>query len=89
MVALDALFIAAPTQMSSDLAEQLGCAFNQGPIGPYLPTDVNQLTTVPGVYAAGDATRFRHSITWASADGVLAGAQVHLSLISLGVPAQV
>lgn len=40
-----------------------------------------QMTSVPGVFAAGDIARAAHNITWASADGVTAGAAVHRSLI--------
>lgn len=39
------------------------------------------MTTVSGVYAAGDITRGAHNVTWASADGVTAGLAVHRSLI--------
>jgi thioredoxin reductase len=66
--------------MASPLAEQLGCAFDEGPFGPVIRTDARKETTVPGVYAAGDAARERHNATWASADGVTAGISVHQSL---------
>jgi thioredoxin reductase len=39
------------------------------------------MTTVPGVYAAGDITRGAHTVTWAVADGVTAGLAVHRSLV--------
>jgi thioredoxin reductase len=39
------------------------------------------MTTVTGVYAAGDITRSAHNVTWASADGVMAGMAVHRSLV--------
>jgi thioredoxin reductase len=44
-------------------------------------TDAVKMTTVSGVYAAGDITRPTHTVTWASADGVTAGMAVHRSLI--------
>ncbi|HEX6534204.1 MAG TPA: NAD(P)/FAD-dependent oxidoreductase [Gemmatimonadaceae bacterium] len=80
VIALDALFTASRTRMASPLAEQLGCAFDEGPFGPVIRTDARKETTVPGVYAAGDAARVPHNATWASADGVTAGIAAHQSL---------
>lgn len=80
VVALDAIFTASRTRMASPLAEQLGCAFDEGPFGPVIRTDARRETTVAGVYAAGDAVRERHNATWASADGVTAAMSAHQSL---------
>jgi len=80
VIALDALFTAPRTRMASPLAEQLGCAFDDGPFGPVVRTDAWKETTVPGVYAAGDMARAPHTVTWAAADGVSAGIAVHRSL---------
>jgi thioredoxin reductase len=80
VVGLDALFTASRTRMASPLAEQLGCAFDDGPFGPVIRTDARKETSVPGVYAAGDAARVPHNATWASADGVTAGVYAHQSL---------
>jgi len=80
-VPLDALFTGSRTRMASPLAEQLGCAFDDGPTGPYIRTDASKQTTVPGVYAAGDAARANHNASWASADGVTAGISAHQSLV--------
>ena len=77
-----ALFTAPKTQMASPLAEKLGCAFEEGPLGPYLRVDDMKLTTVPGVYAAGDAASPMSNATFASASGVLAGAAAHQSLVA-------
>ena len=81
VVPLDALYVAATTRPASPLAEQLGCALDEGPMGPYLRTDANKMTTVPGVYAAGDLTLIRHNATLASAEGVLAGVGAHQALV--------
>lgn len=81
LVAIDALFIGAPTRLNSSIAEQLGCAIDEGAIGPSIRVDGNGLTTVPGVYAAGDIARGRHSIAWAVADGVTAAVSAHQSLV--------
>lgn len=79
-VPLDALFATSRTRMASPLAEQLGCAFDDGPFGPVIRTDARKETTVPFVFAAGDAARSMHNATFASADGVMAGASAHQSL---------
>jgi thioredoxin reductase len=81
VVPLAALYVAATTRPASPLAEQLGCAFDDGPMGPYIRTDANKMTTVPGVYAAGDLTLMRHNATLASAEGVLAGVGAHQALV--------
>ncbi len=81
VVPLHALFTASRTRMASPLAGQLGCAFDDGPLGPVVRTDARRETTVPGVYAAGDAARQPHNATLASADGVLAGIGAHQSLV--------
>jgi thioredoxin reductase len=67
--------------MASALPHQLGCAFEEGPMGPYVRVDERKQTSVPGVYAAGDAARPMHNATFASADGVMAGVGAHQSLM--------
>ncbi len=74
---LDALFIVPRTRLASPLAEQLGCAVDAGGFGPVIRTDAMKMTTVPGVFAAGDAAMAFHNATLASADGVMAGVSLH------------
>jgi thioredoxin reductase len=81
VVALGALFVSPRTQPASPLAAQLGCAFDDGPSGPYVRVDERKETTVPGVFAAGDAATPVHSATLAAAAGVLAGVHAHQSLV--------
>lgn len=80
---LAAIFTAPKNSMASPLAEQLGCGFEEGPLGPYLRTDDWGRTTIAGVYAAGDAASPMHNATLASASGVMAGVGVHQSLAGL------
>lgn len=80
IIPLDALFTTSRTRMASPLADQLGCAFDEGAFGPVVRTDASKETSVPGVYAAGDMARSPHTVTWAAADGVTAGIAVHRSL---------
>lgn len=78
---LEALFVGPRYRLNSPLAEQLGCAVDEGVLGPVIRTDAMKETTVPGVYAAGDAARSPHSVAWASADGVTAGVSLHQTLV--------
>lgn len=80
-MAVHALFVASKTDMASPLAMQLGCAFDDGPLGPVIRTDEFRQTTVPGVYAAGDAAIPMSNATLASASGVMAGVCVHRALV--------
>lgn len=81
VVSIDALFIAPRTQMASQLAEQLGCAFDEGPLGSVIRVDDFKQTSVKGVFAAGDASTMWANATFASAAGVAAGVAAHRSLI--------
>ena len=83
---LEALFVARAIEMASPRAYQLGCAFDDGPLGPVIRTDAMKATTVSGIWAAGDAARGQHNATLAAADGVLAGIAAHQSLALAAVP---
>lgn len=77
---LDALFIGPRYRLNSDLAEQLGCAVDEGQLGSTVRVDEMKATNVTGVYAAGDVTRLGHTVTFACADGVTAALAIHRSL---------
>lgn len=81
VVPAHAVFTAPRTCMASPLAEQLGCAFVDGMTGPHIMVDPMQQTSVPGVFAAGDAAQPMHNATLASSAGVLAGVAAHRSLV--------
>jgi thioredoxin reductase len=81
IVTLDGLFTLPHTRVASPLAEQLGCVFEDGPLGPFIQTDATKQTTVEGVFACGDAARAVGSISLAVGDGATAGAAAHRSLI--------
>ncbi|MDP3385356.1 MAG: NAD(P)/FAD-dependent oxidoreductase [Phenylobacterium sp.] len=78
---LEAIFTAPKTAPASDLAQQLGCALEDGMTGPHVRLEAGQQTTVPGVYSAGDVASPMHNATLASAAGVMAGIGAHQSLI--------
>jgi len=76
-----ALYVAPQSSLASPIAAQLGAAIDDGPAGPMIRTDADRMTTVPGLYAAGDIARAPHSVSWAVADGVTAGTSVHRALV--------
>ena len=80
-VEIAGLFLAPQTAPGSGLAEKLGCTFKEGPTGPFIAVDERQRTTVPGVFAAGDAASPMANATLAAAAGVMAAASAHHSLI--------
>lgn len=80
-VPVEAVFTAPKTHMASPIAERLGCAFEDGPMGSYVRVDAWGATSVSRVYAAGDAASPMHNATLASASGVMAGVGAHQSLV--------
>lgn len=75
------LFIATRVAPSSPLAEQLGCALMETPMGQQIATAESKETTVAGAFACGDTARVPHSVSLAVADGAWAGMQIHRSLV--------
>lgn len=75
------LFTYGRVHMTSPIAEQLGCAFEQGPLGPFIRTDDSRQTTIPAVFAAGDAMRAASTVALSVADGAMAGVGAHRSLL--------
>jgi len=76
------LFVATRTHSASPLASQLGCAFEDGPIGAFVTTDAQKATSVPGVFCCGDLARVAGNVAFAVADGAMAGVAAHRSLIA-------
>jgi thioredoxin reductase len=81
VIALDGLFTATRTSVSSPVAAELGCAFEDGPLGTFIQTDTMKATSVPGVFACGDAARAAGTVAWAVGDGAMAGAATHRTLM--------
>lgn len=80
-IALRGLFLVPRIRFASPIAAQLGCAMEEVPMGPIIRTDPMKATSVPGVFACGDAARGAGSVSLAVGDGALAGAALHRSLI--------
>lgn len=78
-VFLNALYARVPFQLSSDLAQQLGCQLTDHNLIEV--TDFGA-TTAPGVFAAGDATTMFRQVALAVASGSKAGAWINRELIA-------
>jgi len=84
-IALAGLFVGSMISVQGGLAEQLGCAFADSPLGAVIGTDAAKETSVPGVFACGDAARAMASVSFAIADGAMAGIAAHRSLAFEGL----
>ena len=76
---MNGLFTQPRTQMASPVAAQLGCAMEDGPTGAFIKVNPSQETSVPNVFACGDASRAAGSVALAVADGVMAAFGAHRS----------
>ena len=74
---MNGLFTQPRTLMSSPIAEQLGCVLEDGPMGLFIKVDEGKATSVPNVFACGDAARAAGNVTLAVADGAMAGMGAH------------
>ena len=83
-VLLRALFVQPKVAPASALAADLGARMAEGPQGPYIEIDDWGSTSIPGLFAAGDASSPMHNATLASAAGLKAGIMAHRSLVLEG-----
>jgi thioredoxin reductase len=80
-VEMDGLFSVTRTRVASPVAAQLGCEMEQGPLGEFIRTDAMQATSVPGVFACGDAARAAGNVAISVGAGAMAGAAAHRSMM--------
>ena len=80
-LAMDGLFTATRTRVPGAVAAQLGCAMEAGPTGEFIRTDAMQATSVPGVFACGDAARAAGNVAISVGAGAMAGALAHRSMM--------
>lgn len=76
-LSMNALFTQPRTVLSSSIATQLGCALEVGPTGMFIRVDESKATSVPNVFACGDAARMAGNVTLAVADGAMAAYAAH------------
>ena len=78
MVPLAALYARLPFEQHCTLPQALGCTHSET---GHLKVDNMQKTSVPGIYAAGDATSPMRAVGAAVAAGMMAGAALNRELI--------
>ena len=80
-ISLAGLFTQPRVSMASPLAALLGCEFEAGPMGDFIKVDALRETSVPGVFACGDAALAAGNVAIAVGEGARAGAATHQSLM--------
>jgi thioredoxin reductase len=83
------LFLAPPAQPRTRLFERLGAELRQTPFGTYPVVDERGLTTVPGLWAAGNAIGFAEQVVNAASRGHRAGAAINAELLTADLDAAV
>lgn len=76
-VDLDALYVRPITQQSCSIPKEIGCKINENGL---IEVDVQQKTTIPGVFACGDNSSLFRSVAFAASSGNMAGASINLEL---------
>lgn len=76
---MNGLFTQPHTSLSSPVAQQLGCVMEEGPMGAFIKVGEAQATSVPNVFACGDAARAAGNVALAVGDGVMAALGAHRS----------
>jgi thioredoxin reductase len=84
------LFVAPRAVPRTDLLRRLGAELRETPFGAYPVVDETGLTTVPGVWCAGNAMGFAEQVVNAAAGGYRAGATINgeLLMTDLDAPAR-
>ncbi|GGX68544.1 thioredoxin reductase [Streptomyces fructofermentans] len=75
------LFVAPRAVPRTGLLERLGAELEETPFGAYPVVDATGLTSVPGVWAAGNATGFAEQVVNAASGGYRAGATINGELL--------
>ncbi|MEU1518235.1 NAD(P)/FAD-dependent oxidoreductase [Streptomyces sp. NPDC005811] len=77
----ETLFVAPRPVPRNDLLIQLGAELRETPFGAYPVIDERGLTTVPGLWAAGNASGFAEQVVNAASRGYRAGAAINGELL--------
>jgi thioredoxin reductase len=85
----EALFVAPRAVPQTGLLERLGAELQETPFGAYPVVDPTGLTTVPGVWAVGNATGFAEQVVNAASAGYRAGATINGDLLMTDLDAAV
>ncbi|MER5515272.1 NAD(P)/FAD-dependent oxidoreductase [Streptomyces sp. NPDC002763] len=87
--AREALFVAPRPVPRNDLLVGLGAEMTETPFGSYPVIDERGLTTVPGLWAAGNASGFAEQVVNAASRGYRAGAAINGELLFADLDAAV
>ncbi|MFG3517109.1 NAD(P)/FAD-dependent oxidoreductase [Streptomyces bobili] len=79
--AREALFVAPRAVARTDLLARLGAEMTETPFGVYPVVDGRGLTSVPGLWAAGNASGFAEQVINAASRGYRAGAAINGELL--------
>ncbi|MFJ4468599.1 NAD(P)/FAD-dependent oxidoreductase [Streptomyces sp. NPDC089424] len=85
----EVVFTAPRAVPRTGLLERLGAELNETPFGAYAVVDATGLTTVPGVWAAGNAAGFAEQVVNAASGGYRAGATINGELLMTDLDAAV
>jgi thioredoxin reductase len=85
----EAVFTAPRAVPRTDLLERLGAELRETPFGCYPVIDERGLTTVPGLWAAGNASGFAEQVINAASRGYRAGAAINGELLFADLDAAV
>lgn len=80
-VAVDCVYLASATAPQGELHTQLNLKTEPTMTGSMISCDAQRQSSVKGVYVAGDAGSGHHQVAFASASGLMAGIQNHISLM--------
>lgn len=83
------LFVAPRAVPRTGLLERLGAELRETPFGSYPVVDETGRTTVPGVWAAGNAMGFSEQVVNAASGGYRAGAMINADLLFTDLDATV
>lgn len=75
---VEVMYASIPFEQRSDLAEKLGCKMTAS---GHIDVDAEQRTSIPGIYAAGDATAQHRAIVVAAASGTRAAFTINAEMI--------
>jgi thioredoxin reductase len=87
--AREALFVAPRAVPRTGLLQRLGAELRETPFGSYPVVDERGLTTVPGLWAAGNASGFAEQVVNAASRGYRAGAAINGELLMADLDAAV
>ncbi|AVH60223.1 MULTISPECIES: NAD(P)/FAD-dependent oxidoreductase [Streptomyces] len=79
--AREVLFVAPRAVPQTGLLQRLGAELRDTPFGTYAVVDERGLTTVPGLWAAGNASGFAEQVVNAASRGYRAGAAINGELL--------